>query len=59
MHMALIKQGELNTDFRNQIKTSVTLHQGNNRDGSDPVNVTNSWSGSSIAFFWLCGSRST
>jgi hypothetical protein len=44
---------------KNKTQTSVTLHQGNNYCGSNPVNVTISSNGHLSAFFGLCGCRST
>ena len=32
-------------DSENKIKASATLHQGNNCGGSNPANITKSWSG--------------
>jgi len=46
-------------DPGNKTQASATLHQGNNCGGSNPVNVTISSNGPVLAFFWLCGGRST
>ncbi len=57
--MAIKKRIEFNTDLGNKTKASATLHQGNKCDDANPVNVTISSNGHVLAFFWLCGCRST
>jgi hypothetical protein len=57
--MSAEKLPQYTPDHKNKTQASATLHQGNNCGGSNPVNVTISWNGPMLAFFWLCGSRST
>ena len=57
--MTLKKEFKYSPDFKNKIKASATLHQGNKCDGTNPVNVTISWIRLTLAFFCLCGCCST
>ena len=58
--MVIKKRIEFNTDFGNKTKASATLHQGNNCDDANPVNVTISSNGHALtSFFRLRESRST
>ena len=57
--MSAKKLPKCTPDPANKTQASATLHQGNNCGGSNPVNVTISWNGPVLAFFLLCGSRST
>jgi len=57
--MSLIKKFKFSTDPGKGTEPSITLHQGNNCVGSNPVNVTINSNGPVAAFFWLCGCRST
>ena len=49
--MTIKKMFKYNPEFKNKTWASVTLHQGNNCGGSNPVNVTISSNGPVVAFF--------
>ncbi len=51
--MSAKKLPKCTPDPENKTQASVTLHQENNSDGSNPVNVTISWIRPDLAFFWL------
>ena len=57
--MSAKKLPKYTPDADNKIQASATLPQGTHCGGSNPVNVTISWSGTVLAFFWLCELRST
>lgn len=57
--MSAEKIPQCTPDHKNKTQASATLHQGNNCGGSNPVNVTISWSRPALAFFWLCDCGST
>ncbi len=46
--MSAEKLPKCTPDPENKAQASATLHQGNNCDGSNPVNVTKSWSGKKV-----------
>jgi len=57
--MSAKKPPKCTPDPENKPQASATLHQENNCAGSNPVNVTISWSRPALAFFGLCYCGST
>lgn len=51
--MAIKKRIEFNSGPGNKIKASATLHQGNNWDDANPVNVTNKFERTYADIFFL------
>jgi len=51
--MTIKKRIEFNTDPANKTKVSATLHQGNNCDDANPVNVTMKFERTCVDIFFL------